>query len=324
MKEPLVSISILNWNGKEMTVECLESLKKLKYKNYEVIVVDNGSDDGSVEFLKKIPGIKLVTHKENLGFTGGHNAAYKIMKGKYICLFNNDMVADPMWLTRLVEVLEKDPKAGACAGGRFDWNEKNPAYNQKNILRTIKHLNKYIGFPWEENYRENLENCDTITAGAVLIRKSVLDKIGFFDDDFFAYAEDRDLFARMKRAGYKTMFVPKAYIWHKISATGKRNKYKFYFLTYRNHIYFLYKNFDSGYLQLALLRYLFRETKNNLKEIIVNDRDKNLEKARWDVFKWYFKNLKKLRRKRKESQKMFPNVKFNKLIGNVRQPRSKN
>ncbi len=315
--KPLASIIILNWNGKEMTAKCLRSLDKLKFKKFEVIVVDNGSTDGSPQYFKKhFPDVRVIRHKENLGFAAGNNSALDFAKGKYIALLNNDMVVDPLWLSKLLRVAEKDKKIGACAGGRFDWNQENPPHNKKNKLWTIKHINRYTGFPWEENGREKLEEIDTLSGGAVLIRRSVIDEIGLFDINFFAYTEDRDLFARMKRAGYKLKFVPRAYIWHQISKTGKRNKYKYNYLTMRNHLFFLFKNFDFGYLQLALLLYFLREAKANLREILIGKRDLALEKARRDVFFWFFKNAKQLMEMREKNLSQFPNTNYNVLIGN--------
>jgi hypothetical protein len=317
MKKPLVSIVILNWNGKKMTRLCLQSLKKLKFKDYEIIVVDNGSKDGSAKDIsQEFPDVKLVRHKRNLGFAAGNNSALDSAKGKYLALLNNDMVVDPQWLTKLIAIIEKDQRIGACGGGRLDWNRENPPHNKKNILRTIKHLNKYTGLPWEENNREKLENVDTLSGGVVLIRREIIDKIGFFDKNFFAYAEDRDFFARMSRAGYILKYVPKAYIWHQISRTGKKNKYKYNFLSLRNHLFFLFKNFDPGYLQFALIFFFLREVKSNIKEVIVNKRDFDLEKARFDVFVWFIKNFSRLRRVREISLRQFPNSKYNRLIGN--------
>lgn len=316
MKKPLVSVVILNWNGKEMTAACIKSLDKLKFKDFEIVVVDNGSGDGSADYIsKKFPKIRLVKNKRNLGFAGGNNSALDFAKGKYICLLNNDMVVDPLWLTRLLSVMEKDKKIGAAGGGRFDWNDENPIYNKKNILRTIKHLNRYTGFPYEENYHERLEDVDSLSGGAVLLNRQVIDKIGFFDTRFFAYTEDRDLFARMKRAGYKTIYVPKAYIWHQISRTGRRNKYRFNFLLLRNHLYFLFKNFDPYYLQLAVILYIFREAKASVREIVVNARDPELERARRDVARWFLKNFKRLMKIRATSRKQLPKARYNHLIG---------
>lgn len=316
MKIPESSIIILNWNGKDMTAECLKSLRLLKYKNFEIIVVDNGSDDGSSTYLaKKFPKIKLIEHKENLGFAGGNNSALDFAKGKFLIFLNNDMAVDTLWLSRLVNVLKKDKKAAACGGGRFDWNNENPLYSKKNILRTIKHIHRFTGIPWEENQKEKYCEVDTISGGAFAIKREVVNKLGLFDDRFFAYVEDRDLFARVKRAGYKIKYVPKAYIWHQISKTGKRNKYKFFYLTIRNHFYFLFKNFDFGYLQFAILYFILREIKSNIKEIIVNQRDKDLEQARWDVLVWLFRNFKNLMVLRRKTLAKFPNSSYNNLIG---------
>jgi len=319
MQEPLVSISILNWNGKKMTAECLKSLKKLKYQNYEVIVVDNGSKDGSVEFLKKnFPEINLVCHKENKGFTGGHNATYRVMRGKYLCLLNNDMVVDPSWLKNLVKVIEEDPKIGACEGGTFKWNKDYPVYNKNNPLQTIRYINKYTGFPWQEKDHEEFKEADYLSGGATLIRKDLIDRIGLFDNRFFAYVEDRDLSARMKRAGYKTMYVPQAFVWHKGSATAKKVGYLANYWQYRNHLFFLFKNFDRGYLQLALLLYLLRELKATAGDIIKRGWNQNHIKARIVIFFWFFSHLILLLKMRRESRKLFPSVRYNRLIGNYK------
>ncbi len=320
MPEPLVSISILNWNGKAMTAECLKSLKKLQYPNIEIIVVDNGSNDGSAEFLKKnYPNIRLVCLKENKGFTGGHNAAFRVMRGKYLCLLNNDMVVDPDWLDNLVKAMEKDLKIGACGGGMFEWNKNNPAYEKNNELWTIRYLNKYTGFPTQEKNHEELKEADYLSGGAMLIRKDLLAKIGgLFDDRFFAYAEDRDLCARIKRAESKTMYIPGTFIWHKGSATAKKVGYLKYYWQYRNHLYFLFRNFDPWYLELALFLYLFRELKATAGDIIKREWETNRIKARVIVFFWFFCHLILLIKMRRESRKLFPGAKYNKLIGNFK------
>src|SRR4030065_2470068 len=135
MSYPLASVIIVNWNGKDFLTTCLDSLKLQSYSNFEVIVVDNGSNDGSVEFLRQyyLPFVKVIENKENLGFSGGNNAGIHAAKGKYILLLNNDTEADNRWIEELIKEAEKDRTVGMCASKIY-------SFYQRNIIDVAGHL----------------------------------------------------------------------------------------------------------------------------------------------------------------------------------------
>ena len=247
---PKVTIIILNWNGKEDTIECLESLKHITYPNYEMLLVDNGSTDGSVEcFREKYPGIEIIETGENLGFAGGNNVGIRRAmdeEADYVLLLNNDTVVDPEFLGELVKVAESNISIGIVGpkiyyydyGGRKDviW------FAGGKMLRRI-------GQPFHDGLHKidkgqygKLKNVDFITGCALLVKKEVIDKIGLLDVDYFAYFEDLDYNIKVSKAGYSIVYSPKAKIWHKGSSTsGFMSPTYIYFHT-RNRIIFVKKN----------------------------------------------------------------------------------
>lgn len=265
MNCPKVSIIILNWNGKENTINCLEALKLTTYSNYETIVVDNGSTDGSVNYFKAhYPEIELIENGENLGFAEGNNVAIReVLKKeeiKYIALLNNDTIIKPDWLENLVNALESDEKIGSC---------------QPKILSLINpdmidavgiSIDRYGGAAQEGHNEKDLGQYDKITevfgvcAGAALYRAKMLNQIGLFDKDFFAYYEDVDLAIRARLFGWKSVCVPQAVIYHIHSATlGNDSPFKKYLLE-RNSYYYVIKSLPRKVVVLFFIskaRFIF-------------------------------------------------------------------
>ena len=218
---PKVSIIILNWNGKDDTVECLESLKKIDYQNYDIILVDNGSTDGSQEIIKKnYPYVKLIENYKNLGFAEGCNIGIKASTSGYLLLLNNDMIFDRNMINELLVVMESDKKIGLVSPKMYFYDKKNVIWSVGGILR------KYS--TWTRGYNEiDSGQYDTVAdidfwSGCCLIKRKVLDEVGLFDPEFFVYLEDVDLCLRIKKAGYRVVYAPKAVLWHKCHATSKR------------------------------------------------------------------------------------------------------
>jgi len=225
---PSVAIIIVNWNGKQDTIDCIESFKKQNYPNYKIILVDNGSTDHSAEEIKeKFEAVIVIQTGSNLGYGGGANKGiqYALDKGfKYIFPINNDLVADENLLNELVRVGERDggigiisPKllwyndpATICAiGGKIDFNF---------FLQFPKHL---VNIPDDGKYSNEMEIDAT---GIFMIKESVIRNVGMFDTKFFLYLEDFDWCIRTRNAGYKIVCVPSALMWHKGTASGG-NKY---------------------------------------------------------------------------------------------------
>jgi len=258
MSCPKVNIVILNWNGKENTINCLESLKLTTYSNYKVIIVDNGSTDGSVKYFKNhYPEIELIENKENLGFAEGNNVAIKRILGrkeiKYICLLNNDTLVKPGWLEYLVSALESDENIGSC-------QPKILSLINPEIIDAVGiSINKYGLAGQDGNNEKDLGQYNKeleifgVCAGAALYRAKMLNQIGLFDKDFFAYYEDVDLAIRARLFGWRSVCVPQAVIYHIHSATlGNESPFKKYLLE-RNSYYYVIKNLPPKVIVLFLI-----------------------------------------------------------------------
>ncbi|HET6746726.1 MAG TPA: glycosyltransferase family 2 protein [Candidatus Saccharimonadales bacterium] len=217
---PLVSIIILNWNRINDTLACLESVRKQTYKNYEIIVVDNGSVDDSKKILKDIRDIVLVDNPKNRGFTGGHIDGLKHAKGEFIFVLNNDAVVDKEYVKNAITVLQKDKKIAIVGGRSYRWNDDMPM-SEENPFYAFQTINRFtmegifatsdLGFEHEVNW---------VSGSAMVIRKSALKKSGYFYDPMFAYYEESDLFARIQACGYSIVYSPNLKIWHKDGASS--------------------------------------------------------------------------------------------------------
>jgi GT2 family glycosyltransferase len=246
MNYPKVSIIILNWNGKQNTINCLESLKLTTYPNYETIIVDNGSTDGSLEYFKdNHPGIKLIENGTNLGFAEGNNVAIReVLKReeiKYIALLNNDTIVKPDWLEHLVNALESDENIGSC-------QPKILSLSNPDIIDAVGISINKDGSAFQVGYKERdsgqykrITEVFGVCAGAALYRAKMLNQIGLFDKDFFAYYEDVDLAIRARLFQWKSVCASQAEIYHIHSATlGNESPFKKYLLE-RNSYYYVIK-----------------------------------------------------------------------------------
>lgn len=244
---PLVSIVIVNWNGKALLEECLRSVYCQSFKAFEVVVVDNGSTDGSVDAVKKsFPEVVVRENKENLGFAKGNNigigAASK--ETKYILTLNNDTVLDRSFLTELIGAAEASPETvGMWAPKILSIEDNSVIDSVGGLLIYPDGLAKGRGRLETDNGQYDLQADAFIpSACAGLYRKKMLAEIGGFDDEFFAYCEDTDLGLRARLAGWEAGSVPKAVVFHHYSATGGRyTPFKAY-LVERNRVWVAVKN----------------------------------------------------------------------------------
>ncbi len=246
MKYPLVSIIIVNWNGKDLLSACLASFKKVDYPRMEIIVVDNGSTDGSVEMSRRFR-VKLIKNKENLGFVGGNNQGFAEARGKYVLLINNDTEVEPDFLKILVGVMESRPKVAAV--------------QPKIILKSLGKLQSGSSFFTSNGFLHHygfLKDPDdpvfnkemkifSANGACVLIRKEIVDKTGgLFDPDFFAYFEESDFCWRMILAGYDILYYPQAVIYHKGRQTSRRLTSGFtQYHSFKNRLCSLLKNLSA-------------------------------------------------------------------------------
>lgn len=262
LTNPNISVIVLNWNGEKYLKNCFSSLENQTYSNFERILVDNGSEDNSIKFVRRnFPQVRIVENKKNLGFAEGNNKGIKLAKGRYIFILNNDTKIDKYCLERLVEVIERDDKIGMCAPKILSL--KNPQ-----LIDSVG-INVYFdgmsrGRGRKEIDKGQYDKVEEIllpSACAALYRKRMLDEIGLFDEDFFAYCEDTDLGLRGRLAGWKAVFIPSAIVYHYYSGTtGEYSNFKA-FLVERNHFWVALKNFPLISLFLVpfytTLRYFF-------------------------------------------------------------------
>jgi len=262
MTKPLVSIIILNWNGLEHLKTCLPSVIGQTYKNIEIIVVDNGSTDGSIEYVQSNDSIKLVCNSTNVGFSKGNNIGIQIASGKYIAVLNNDTELDLNWVSSLVEVAEGHPDAGMFAC-------KILSYYDRNLIDCVGHLIYPDGLSRgrgrgeiDKGQYNKIEEVAFPSGCAALYRKEMLEQVGLFDETFFIYVEDSDLGMRGRLTGWKCLYVPNAIVYHKYSATMGEYSPRKAFLIERNRIWFVVKNFPFTMIISScyhtFLRYLFQ------------------------------------------------------------------
>jgi len=242
---PPVSVIIVNWNGKDYLKDCLQSLRAQTFSDYEVILVDNGSTDGSVEWIREnFPGwVRVLANNRNEGFSGGNNRGIRASSGKYIILLNNDARADPRWLEELVRVAEENPRAGMLACKIY-------LQGGSKIIDNVGHLMYRDGLnrgrgrlEADRGQYEKMEEVFFPSGCAALYRKEMLEEVGLFDEEFFAYGDDTDLGLKGRWAGWKCLYVPRAVVHHRYSqSSGAYSALKAFYVE-RNRVWIAVKYF---------------------------------------------------------------------------------
>lgn len=263
---PSISIVVLVWNQYEVTVDCIQSLLRLNYPNYRILIVDNHSEELISEKLVKEFGSQIDTliNEANLGYTGGNNVGiYRSIENNadYVLLLNNDTIVSEDCLLPLVKTLQSNPRAGAvtpkiyylheptriwAAGGKIHWwfgLASNRGQNQT-----------------DRGQYDQTGPVDYASGCCILITRQSLEKVGLFDERFFAYFEDADWCVRAQQAGYQILYEPASKIWHVAGAstrkTGKRNMHEgrttpfVYYLITRNNLWFI-KRYSKGLVRIT-------------------------------------------------------------------------
>jgi GT2 family glycosyltransferase len=222
------AIVILNWNSRDMTAECIRSLLAMDCKDYHIIVVDNGSHDGSPEYLRQqFPRITLLPQQRNLGFALGCNIGMRhaLENGfDYVLPLNNDTVVDPHFLSALLEAAERHPAAGLLSPKIYFYDFPDRFWWAGGQYSLWTGITKHFG--WKQKDIGQFDCAcpiDWATACAPFLHASALRKVGLFDENFFLVAEDLDLSLRLRRAGYEIWYTPQAKLWHKTGVDTRRN-----------------------------------------------------------------------------------------------------
>jgi len=250
MTAPLISVIIVNWNGREYLPACLDSLAEQSCDDFETIVVDNGSSDGSLELLQcSYPWVRVVALPANTGFSGGNNAGFAVSRGRYIVTLNNDTRVERTWLAELVAPVEEQPEVGMVASRICSWDDPDlidslgVAICRDGMSRGSRRRARFSSLTLART-----EEILLPSACAALYRREMIDRIGFFDDDFFAYCEDTDLGLRGRVAGWRAVLARDAVVFHRYSRSGGEfSPFKLY-LVERNHYWAALKSFPAGML----------------------------------------------------------------------------
>lgn len=245
---PLASIVIPNWNGAHHLPVCLDALRDQTYAHFEVILVDNGSTDGSQRLVaEQYPEVRLLALDRNLGLTGGNNAGFRTARGQVLISLNNDTEVDAQFVEALVSALEARPEAGMAAAKMLLFDERHRIHSAGDGYGVD-------GIPfsrgvWQQDQGQYDEpgwifgGC----GGAVAYRRAMLDDVGLFDESFFMYCEDVDLNWRSQLAGWRCWYTPDAVVYHKLSATGGGPIASYY--TGRNTLWVLAKDYPAALLR---------------------------------------------------------------------------
>jgi GT2 family glycosyltransferase len=291
---PLVSVISVNYNQSAVTLEMLESFRKVTYPNYEIIIVDNGSPNDNPQVLKdKYPEIKLILSKENLGFAGGNNLGIKASNGEYVMLINNDTEVSPDFLQPLIKKFQTDTIIGAVSPKiYFHHTPKMLQFAGFSKMNNYTIRNHGWGHGKIDNGQFDKDQETYFAHGAaMMVSREVMERVGMMADIFFLYYEEMDWAQRIRNAGYKIFYVHDSVIYHKESvSTGKESPLKIYYMNRARTIY-TRRNNQGFTLWIALLyQYLFAFPKNALSHLIKGRFD--LLKAQSRAMIWNLKNFK--------------------------------
>jgi len=248
--QPTVTVVIPHLKGREMLRRCLEAVLQTRGSDFEILVVDDGSTDGSSEMVgRNFPDVRLVRNKTTLGFAAACNAGIRASQGRYVALLNDDAMVTPGWLAPLVHALESDSSVAAVQPkilslhdpARFDYS--GGAGGEMDIY----------GYPFvrgrlfetieeDTGQYDSIRPCFWATGAAVIFRCSALDQVGLFEERFFAHMEEIDLCWRLHWAGYTVLAVPEAVVHHQTAGTLATDSLRKMMLNHRNSLLMLLRN----------------------------------------------------------------------------------
>jgi GT2 family glycosyltransferase len=221
---PLVHIVILNWNGKDLTIDCLKSLANVIYDNYKILIVDNGSNDNSVNMIKnQYPNVEILQLEKNVGYAAGNNAGFDHIKNSnpdYVIFLNNDTTVDPNFIEPLIKPLIENSDIYQSVPKIFYADYSKTIWYAGGKVNLWLGLVSHKGIRKDDNNSFNqLEYTDYATGCCFCMRYDDYDKLGGFDTSFPMYSEDVDLSLRIRDKGKNILYAPNSIIWHKVSAS---------------------------------------------------------------------------------------------------------
>jgi len=241
MADPLVYTQIVHWNTLNDTLECLESLTHQTYPNHKIIVIDNASTDGGAEIIEQqYPEVILLRNPRNLGATGGYNTGLRYAlenRADYVFVLNNDTFLSPDVVQLLVKACEPSD-VGMVSPIIYYASEPDLVWSDGGGISPL--TLDLVDKPRHGDVDKDNNDRDFLNACAILVKRPMLENVGFFDELFFLYYDDMDFSLRARKAGFRLLLVPEAKVWHKVSATsgGKDSPRERYFMACSSVLYF--------------------------------------------------------------------------------------
>jgi GT2 family glycosyltransferase len=257
MPFPRVLISILNWNGGDKSLECLRSVFELDYPAYAVTVLDNGSvDDSARRIADAFPQATVMESGVNRGFCGGHN--FVIERGlreefDYFWVLNNDSIVSPQSLSQLVDCMERNPRIGLASPAIYFRDQPGRIQFCGAWLNLDRQdYTKATSFEEVQRKEESAPERMVLYGTALILRRNIVEQVGFFNEKYFAYYEDIELSFRSSRAGFINKVVSESRVWHEQPATGHKPAHFFYYMT--RNAYWFWRSAVPSVEHLALVR----------------------------------------------------------------------
>lgn len=220
-----LAVILVNWNGREITLDALRSLYGVEYPGLNIIVVDNASEDGSVEAIaREFPHVDLLRMGKNLRFAGGNNAGITraLSEGaELVMLLNNDTTVDPEFARYLVSRLEADPRCGAVAPKIYYYGEPDRLWFAGGAISFWTGTMRHVGIrETDHGQHDSPRHIEYASGCCILVRADVISRVGLLDESYFIYGEDADWSMRIRRAGFDIWYEPRAKVWHKVSVSS--------------------------------------------------------------------------------------------------------
>jgi GT2 family glycosyltransferase len=246
---PRVDVVIPNWNGRELLATVLGTLDGQTFTDFRVLVADNGSSDGSVEWLRtKRPDVGVIALAENLGFAAAVNAGVAAGASEFVALLNNDMELEPRWLEELVGALDADPRAGAATPKQRSGHERAKLDGAGDVIAWTGGASRRGIGELDQGQYDTPGPVFSASAGAALYRRQALDDVGPFEESFFAYLEDVDWGLRARLRGWSALYVPSSVVYHLGGATSRRTPGRERYLIARNQVAMLLRTFPGRWI----------------------------------------------------------------------------
>jgi GT2 family glycosyltransferase len=292
----VLTVIVVNWNGRQLLPECLSSLSNQTIRDLEILLVDNGSTDDSVRLVRdQFPKVRILALQENMGFAAGNNLGIQACLSEFVAFLNNDAVADRYWAERLLDAAS-DPRVGIVASRVLLYGDRERLDGAGDGMTTVGSAYKRGHLAPSDSY-VSADNIFGASGCAMLVRRNMLTDVGFLDEDFFLVYEDSDLCFRAQLRGWKCLYAPDAIVYHKLNSTIGRLSRAHVFYGQRNSEYLFFKNMP-GWL---LWRYLPAHLLNALLALAyfgVKGRFSICLRGKID----FLRNLRRTLRKRKEIQ----------------------